>query len=111
MAKQVGDTIITKTIDNLVFYKMDDKGYVRRKSSLTRKQFKTSKRFANSRKSAERFAKGNRIASDVYKTIPASERSYSMFVQLKSSAIALLKAGTPDNEVKIKLTAFIPTLH
>ena len=111
MARQAGDTIITKTIDNLVFYKMDGKGYVRMKSSLTRKRFKTSKRFANSRKSAERFAKGNKIASEVYRTIPATERKYPMFLQLKSSAIALLKAGTADNEVKTKLTALISTLY
>jgi hypothetical protein len=111
MARQVGDTIITKTTDSLVFYKMDGKGYVRMKSSLTRKRFKTSKRFANSRKSAERFAKGNRIASEVYNTIPATERKYAMFLQLKSAAIALLKAGTADSEVKVTLTALIPTLQ
>jgi hypothetical protein len=111
MARQAGDTIITKTTDDLVFYKMDGKGYVRRKSSLTGKRFKTSDRFANSRKSAERFAKGNKIASEVYNTIPATERKYPVFVQLKSSAIALLKAGTPGHEVKTKLTALIFGLH
>jgi len=111
MARQAGDTIITKTIDDLVFYKMDGKGYVRRKSSLTRKKFKTSHRFANSRKNAERFAKGNRIASEVYHTIPATERQYLMFLRLKSSAIALLKAGTAESEVKRKLTALDHSLH
>ena len=111
MAKQIGDTIITKTTDNLVFYKMDGKGYVRTKSSLTGKRFKTSKRFANSRKSAERFAKGNKIASEVYNTIPATERRYPMFVQLKSSAIALLKAGAADTEVKTKLRELISKLQ
>ena len=110
MAKQISDTIITGKIDNLVFYKMDGKGYVRAKSSLTRKKFKTNSRFANSRKSNERFAKGNRIASEVYNSISASERKYSMFTQLQSAAIALLKSGEPDSEVKANLTVLIPTL-
>ncbi len=111
MARQISDTIITGTFDNLVFYRMDGKGYVHSKSSLTGKQFKKQQRFANSRKSASRFGMGNTLASAVNKSIPAAERKHSVFIQLRSAAIALLKAGTPENEVKTKLTALIPVLH
>ena len=103
MPKQISDTIITGTFDNLVFYKMDDKGYVRSKSSLTGKQFKTGKRFANSRKSAERFSLGNRIASQVYTSIPLHQRDYAMFCHLKSKAISLLKEGQSAESVKASL--------
>jgi hypothetical protein len=48
MAKQIGDTIFTGRMGNLVFYKMYEKGYVRMKSSITRKQFKTKACFAGS---------------------------------------------------------------
>ncbi len=41
MARQTSDIIITGTYDNLVFYRMEGKGYIRMKSSLTGKQFRT----------------------------------------------------------------------
>lgn len=108
MARQISDTIITGSKDNLVFYKMEGKGYVRKKSSLTGKQFKTKACFAGSRNSSERFAKGNILASEVYSTIPAAKRDYSLFTKLKSEAIALLKTGLPENDVKTQLMQFIP---
>ena len=89
---------------------MESKGYMRMKSSLTGKQFKTKACFANSRKSSERFAKGNKLASEVYNAIPAAEREYSLFTRLKSKAIALLKAGLPENDVKTQLEQLISTL-
>ena len=109
MAKQISDNIITGNIDNLVFYKMDGIGYVRRKSSLTGKQFKTQQRFANSRKSNERFAMGNKVASKIYHAIPEGERTYSLFTKLRSTAIALLKSDLPENDVGAQLIQLIPT--
>jgi hypothetical protein len=111
MAKQMNDTIFTGKAGNLVFYKMDDKGYVRRKSSLTGKQFKTQSRFINSRKSAERFGLGNRIAGEVYRSLPADERHYALFCRLKASAIQLLKEGKPTEAVKIYLAQTILNVH
>lgn len=40
MARQIGDIIITGTIDDITFYEMDGKGYARHKSSLTGKRVK-----------------------------------------------------------------------
>jgi hypothetical protein len=103
MAKQTGNTIITRTIDDLVFYKMNGKGYVRMKSSLTGKQFRTQKRFANSRKSATRFKTANIMAGEVYRNMPADKRKYAFFCLLKTTAIRLLKIDTPEQEVKAHL--------
>jgi hypothetical protein len=36
MAKQIGDIIITGTIDDISFYKMEGKGYARRKELFNR---------------------------------------------------------------------------
>lgn len=108
MTRQISDTIITGKRGNLVFYKMEGKGYVRTKSSLTGKQFKTKVCFAGSRKSSERFAKDNTLASEIYNATPAAERDYSLFTKLKSEAIALLKAGLPENDVKTQLMQLIP---
>jgi hypothetical protein len=103
MAKQIGDTIFTGRMGNLVFYKMYEKGYVRMKSSITRKQFKTKACFAGSRKSAERFALGNRLAGEVYRSVPINERNYTLFCRLKSIAIQLLKEGETAHAVKAYL--------
>jgi hypothetical protein len=103
MGKQTSDKIVTGTIDDLVFYKMDGKGYVRTKSSLTGKQFKTQQRFANSRKSAARFKTANILASKVYRSMPADKRKYAFFCLLKTTAIRLLKTDAPAHEVKAHL--------
>lgn len=111
MAKQMGDTIFTGTVGNLLFYKMYDQGYVRMKSSITGKQFKTKACFAGSRKSAERFALGNRLAGEIYRSLPANERSYPLFCRLKSIAIQLLKEGETAEAVRIYLKRKISILR
>ena len=110
MAKQISDTIITGTQGNLVFYKMYGQGYVRMKSSITGKQFKTKACFARSRKSAERFALGNRLAGQVYRSLPVNKRNYTLFCRLKNIAIQLLKEGNNPNTVKEHLEQKISTL-
>jgi hypothetical protein len=50
MAEQIPDTTITGNVGNFVLYKMDGADYVRRKSSLTRKQFTIQSRFAKAAK-------------------------------------------------------------
>ena len=91
MAKQAGDIRITGTLDDLTFYKMDGKYYVRLKSSLTRKRFMKDKAFERSRKSAERFALGNQLASKLYRMIEKEKQVYKLFCFLKRKAILLLK--------------------
>ncbi len=109
MAKQAFNNIITGSIGNLVFYKMDGKGYVRRRSSLTRKQFKTKACFTASRKSAERFSMANIIASEIYNTLPPGERNYAVYCTLKTTAIRLLKEGKNRDTVKYSLHEIIST--
>ena len=103
MAKQISNTIITRTQGNLVFYKMDGKGYVRMKSSLTGKQFNTKACFANSRKSAARFKTANVIASEVYRNLPADIRKHALYRILRTTAIQLLKNGAAEQEVRSQL--------
>lgn len=91
MARQASHIIITGRTDNLVFYTMNGKGYVRRVSSLTRKQFKTKACFEGSRNSSSRFGTGNKIAREVYQPMALENRKYALYCLLKSKAIALLK--------------------
>jgi len=93
MARQAGKIWITGTIGGLTYYKMEGKWYVRTKSSLTRKRFMRDASFERSRKSAERFAMGNKLASKLYHRVEKSKRAYKLFCFLKKRAIALLKEG------------------
>ena len=111
MAKQMNETIFTGRIGGLVFYEMEGKGYVRRKSGLTRKQFFTQSCFAGSRNSAERFALANRIAGAFYRQLPVHERDYGLFCKLKRTAILLLKEGETADAVYAQLqqvVSFLP---
>jgi hypothetical protein len=99
MAKQAGEYRVRGSIDGLCFYKMDGEYYVRRKSSLTGKRFWKDKAFEGSRKSCNRFAEGNKIASAVYQLIEEEKRIYPLFCFLKRRAILLLKEGRRGEEV------------
>lgn len=87
------------TYDDITFYKMEGNYYARMKSSLTGKKFWTHIAFAGSRRSCNRFGRGNKLASMVYKEIPEAYRKYEMFCRMKSAAIALIKAGKEESEV------------
>ncbi len=107
MAKQAGHIRIRGTIGNLTYYQMDGKDYVRKKSSLTRKDVKTKKCFEGSRRSSARFGAGNIIASEVYQSLPPKQKVYSLFSPLRSKAIALVKQGLARADVKIALLQLV----
>ena len=103
MAKQTGDIIIVGTIDDITFYKMEGKGYARKKSSLTGKRVKRDPRFKRTMQSAGRFGKGNQLASRVYRSLPREKQVYALFKELKRTAILAIKEGKGEAEVLILL--------
>ena len=107
MAKQAGAIKFTGTIDDLCFYRMEGEYYVRRKSSLTGKRYQRDAAFERSRKSASRFAEGNRLASKLYKMIPKEKRLYSVFCFLKRKSILLLKEGKHVEEAEALLVNYL----
>ena len=107
MAKQAGHIRIRGTIGNLTYYQMGGEDYVRKKSSLTRKDFKTKKCFEGSRRSSTRFGAGNIIASEVYQSLPAKQKVYRLFPLLRTKAIALVKQGLARADVKIALQQLV----
>jgi hypothetical protein len=107
MAKQAGTIFIEGTIDDLTFYKMEGRYYVRMKSSLTGKKFWRSKAFERSRESCKRFAKGNGLASKVYRMIDKEKRVYSLYCFLKRRAILLLKEGKSLRETEEALMDYL----
>jgi hypothetical protein len=99
MARQTGDIIITGTIDDIIFYIMDGKGYARKKSSLKGTRVKKDPRFKRTMQSAQRLARGAQLASKVYRSLPREEQVYGLFRELKSMAILALKEGKSEEEV------------
>ncbi|MGZ3924353.1 MAG: hypothetical protein ACXVBJ_11335 [Flavisolibacter sp.] len=107
MAKQAGDSKIVGSIDDLCFYKLYGEYCVRRKSSLTPRQFWKDKTFEGSRKSCKRFGEGNILASKLYRATDENTRVYKLFCFLKSKAIALLKQGHTLQQAELVLTDYL----
>ena len=97
------------TIGDHTFYKREGKNLVRVKSSLDKNRFYEDQSFESSRKSAGRFAEGNRLASNLYKSVELEKRVYSLFCLLKKRAIQLIKEGKTveqaENVLKEELRA------
>jgi hypothetical protein len=107
MAKQAGELFIEGTIDDLTFYKMDGKYYLRMKSSLTGKKFWRNKAFERSRASCKRFSEGNKLASKLYRMIEKEKKFYTLFCFLKKRAILLLKEGKNLTEAEEVLMDYL----
>ena len=103
MAKRAGHIKITGIIGNVTYYKTGREYYARMKSSLTRKQLKTKKCFEGSRRSTTRLGAWSKIARKVYGSVPDKVRVYTLFCLLRSKAVALLKQGLDETNVKIAL--------
>ena len=107
MAKQAGDFKLVGTFDDLCYYKFNGKYCVRRKSSLTSKQFWKAKVFEGSRKSCKRFGEGNSLASKLYRSLDEEKRIYKLFCFLKKRAIALLKQGNSLQQTETVLKDYL----
>jgi hypothetical protein len=107
MARQAGDYRFIGSLDDFCFYKMCGAYYVRRKSSLTGKRFWKDKSFEGSRRSSNRFAEGNRLASKVYHLVTKEKRVYPLFCFLKRRAILLLKEEKSLQEVEALLSDYM----
>jgi hypothetical protein len=93
MAKQSGAHIITGTIDNLCFYRMEGKYYVRMKHSLNGERVKKDPAFSNTMQYASMLASASVIASALYKRLTAQQKVKGLFRSITGQAMQLLKAG------------------
>ena len=99
MARQTGIIKITGTVGHICFYQLNGEYYVRTKSSLTRQRFFSDHAFERSRRSAERFALANRLASVAYTSLAKEKRIYSLYRLLQKKAVELLKEGLNRKDV------------
>ena len=93
MALQAGNIMISGTIGDLTYYKMGNTFFARWKTRIDKRMFWNDRRFEGSRQSCKRFAEGNKLASQVYRSLPKEQKKYERFCQLKSAAIIYLKEG------------------
>ena len=100
MAYQCGTIRFTGTIGDITYYRMNGEYHARTKSSLTGKKFWKHRAFEGSRRSCKRFADGNKLASQVYQSLPKEQRHYALFCQLKRAAIHYIKLGLTAEEAK-----------
>jgi len=103
MAKQAGPLFLERTIDNLIFYKMDGQYYVRMKPSFP--NIRRSPRFRGTMQSARRMGRASRIGSVLYAALPKGLKQFNKYRALTGEAFYLLKAGKTDAEALAVLLA------
>ena len=103
MAKQAGDIFIEGTIDDLTYYKMYGKYYVRMKSSLTGKRFRKDKAFEGSRKSALLLGRASKIASLFYRNYPKEKKARGLFNEMTGRVRQWLKEDKGKEDVLLLL--------
>jgi len=96
MAKQIGPIRVTGTIQNLCFYKMDGKYYVRAKSSLDGKRVKRDPAFKRTMAYADLLARASKIAAAFYRKLPKEEKGLKIYRKLTGEVIRELKKIDSD---------------
>ena len=99
MAKQCGPIFITGLCDNLCFYQMEGKYYVRMKSSLNGKRVKTDPAFAGTMQYAGLLANASKISSVVYRSLPEAAKTKGLYRKFMGKAMRWLKEGHDPKQV------------
>lgn len=99
MPEQCGPLFMTGAIDDLCFYKMEGKYYLRMKSSLTGKRVKRDPAFRRTRENAAQLGQASKLASGVYRRLPAEQRKRAYYRQITGEALRLLYGGKTVQEV------------
>lgn len=100
----------TGTIGNATYYVMNGIGYARSKSSLTGKRVKTSPAFKKTMEFARKLGEASTLASALYKTVPAKQKSIGLFRKITGMVITGFRKGNNEEEVKKELLREIPWL-
>ncbi|MFT3823185.1 MAG: hypothetical protein QM731_04660 [Chitinophagaceae bacterium] len=88
-----------RSMCGLTFYRLHNKWYIRRRSSLTGRRVKTSKRFEKSRQSAAKLGVASKLAATVYKPLPPAWKLYDLYKKLTAVAIQLLHEEADEKTI------------
>lgn len=100
MAEVFAPFIINRTIQNLTFYVMEGRNFVRKKSSLTRRKVLYAPCFKNTRHYAGLMGQASKIGSVIYNALPAYWRQSWMYRSFTGEAFTMLKRGKTEPEIK-----------
>lgn len=95
---------VTGTIGEVTFYQWEDRIFQRKKSSLTRARVLKDKAFAGLRKHAGDMGRASRIASEVYRSLPADIKGRWVFRAIAGHAASLFYQGKSEQQVRDALT-------
>jgi hypothetical protein len=104
MPLQCGPLFITGTIDNVCFYGMHGKYYIRMKSALTRKRVLKDPKFQLTRVHAVTLGEASKIASRVYRLITGEQKKHALYREMTGKAIYLLREGKDKEAVFLWLS-------
>ncbi|AXY75232.1 hypothetical protein D3H65_15120 [Paraflavitalea soli] len=97
MAEVLGPLFFECTWDDLTFYKMEGRYFVRKKSRLTREKVLHHPAFAKTRFYANRLAVASKIAAAIYSDLPLHWRQFWMYRDFTGEAINRLnQEATPQ---------------
>ena len=85
---------------HLLFYRVKDRYFVRRKSQLTGDRVKTSKEFTKTMDSAHRLKTASQLAASIYNELPEAWKMYDLYRKLTGLAIRLQKEGKTVTEIR-----------
>ena len=109
MGKQK-NTIVRGTFNNATWYVMNGIGYVRGKSKLTGKRVKKSPTFKKTMEHAHKLGEASRLASLLYSTVEAKNKSIRLFRLITGMVITGFRKGNNEEEVKKEVLREIPWL-
>ena len=99
MARLAEGIHLSATIGRLIFYQRWGKTFVRTKGSVTRDRVLESGEYATTRKYAGKLAVASKIASPVYRALPADRRARWVFRTITGDAASLLYKGLSEKKV------------
>ena len=99
MARLAEGVHFSGTIGNHNFYQRWGRTYVRTKGSVTRERVLKSREYAKTRQYAGNLALASRIASPVYRALPADVRARWIFRSITGDAASLLYKDMTEKEV------------
>jgi hypothetical protein len=100
MARVSKEITFTGTIGDVCFYRWGDRIFARKKSSLTKERVLKDKKFAGLRKHAGDMGRASKLASEIYRQLPADIKGRWIFRTIAGQAASLLYKGKTHEQVK-----------
>ena len=100
MAKQMGDILISGTLDNLTFYRDGDQYLIRKKTSLTKKRVMKDPAFERSRQAMAEFGLVSKFCARLYRQLPKNKRGKGIQQKMTGRARTLFLEGNDEEKVR-----------